>query len=142
MDSTGAGAELNLHERLDFIGIDDAAKARLRSIKPLIEGAMSAALDKFYQRVRSTSETNRFFRDNGHVSTAKSKQADHWKVILNGNFGPDYAGRVRTIGQTHARLGLAPRWYIGGYAVVVETLIESIIENDWPSLMSLGKGRG
>ena len=40
-------------------------------------------------------------------------------LIAEGQFSDDYVRAVRTIGQTHARIGLEPRWYIGGYAVVM-----------------------
>jgi methyl-accepting chemotaxis protein len=32
----------------------------------------------------------------------------------------------------HARIGLEPRWYIGGYTVVLDTLIDAIITARWP----------
>jgi len=46
---------------------------------------------------------------------------------------------VRGIGKAHARLGIEPRWYIGGYALVTEQLVHAVIAEQWPSLLRLSK---
>ena len=68
------------------------------------------------------------------MSGAQSRQARHWGVISEGQFGDEYARGVRAIGETHARLGLEPRWYIGGYALVLEQLIHAAVRKQWPTL--------
>src|SRR5690606_1782173 len=44
------------------------------------------------------------------------------------------------IGQTHARLGLEPTWYIGGYALIAEHLIKAVVKEQWPGILSRGGG--
>ena len=123
----------NLQERLDFIGIDAAASERLRQMKSFLAQAVGPALDVFYAKVRQTPEVSRFFSDERHMTGAQTRQADHWKIIAEGRFGDDYAHGVRKIGETHARLGLNPQWYIGGYALVLEKLIAAAVARQWPS---------
>ena len=36
---------------------------------------------------------------------------------------------VHTIGLTHNRIGLEPRWYIGGYKFVMNRLVEIAVQN-------------
>jgi methyl-accepting chemotaxis protein len=48
---------------------------------------------------------------------------------------------VLKLGQTHARIGLEPRWYIGGYALVIEQLIHAIVKEQWPRLLQMAKSR-
>jgi methyl-accepting chemotaxis protein len=124
-----------LDQRLHFIGMDSQAQARLNALKPLLDSVMNAALDTFYEKVQSVPETKAFFPNQAVISHAKEKQASHWRTIAEAKFGSDYAANVRTIGLTHARLGLEPRWYIGGYALVTEQLIHSVVEANWPRLM-------
>lgn len=52
-----------LKERLDFIGIDAAARERLRSLREVIGHAIAGALDEFYARVRVTPQTHAMFAD-------------------------------------------------------------------------------
>ena len=41
---------------------------------------------------------------------------------------------VRGIGHAHARLGLEPRLYIGGYALVAEQLVQTLVRENRPGL--------
>ncbi|GAB4360864.1 MAG: hypothetical protein Kow0026_23500 [Oricola sp.] len=40
---------------------------------------------------------------------------------------------ARKIGSVHARIGLEPRWYIGGYCLIVEQLIQGVLKEYWPT---------
>ena len=70
------------------------------------------------------------------MAHAKEKQVGHWAAIVGAEFDSKYGQNVRTIGNTHARLGLEPRWYIGGYALVLEQLIHGLVREQWPRLFS------
>jgi methyl-accepting chemotaxis protein len=131
----------SLRERLDFIGIDQKTRAALSGLRPLIQASIGMALDAFYNKVKATPETRRFFGDDRHMAQAKGAQERHWSLIAAGDFSEDYVGAVRRIGQVHARIGLEPRWYIGGYALVVEQLIHAIVKDQWPRLMQMAKRR-
>ena len=51
---TGATDPLReLQERLNFLGLDEAARDALRSIKPIVDREIPIALDKFYERVQA-----------------------------------------------------------------------------------------
>lgn len=121
------GARSSLQERLDFVGLDPESCNRLRKMKPFIAKAIGPALDAFYDRVRANPETRAFFRDEAHVDAAKSRQSTHWTVIAGAEFSDEYMKNVRAIGHAHARLGLEPRLYIGGYALIAEQLITALV---------------
>ncbi len=125
--ATHFGSHSVLQERLEFIGLDDGARRRLKQLKPFIERAIGPALDSFYDSVRANPETRKFFRDESHLSGAKSRQAVHWGVIADAEYGDSYMKAVRGIGLAHARLGLEPRLYIGGYALIAEQLIKALV---------------
>jgi methyl-accepting chemotaxis protein len=122
----------DIERRLDYLGLDKAALDELRSLKPLIEKELGPALDKFYAVVRKSPEVSGFFSNDAHIDRAKTAQLDHWVNIADGDFTGDYAEKVQTIGRVHARIGLEPRWYIGGYALVVEHLITETAKTFWP----------
>ena len=118
----------DLGTRLDFMELGEGARSRLRSISPTLMSSLPKALDRFYAQTREFPEARRFFRDNEHMAAAKGRQQDHWRAISSGEFDERYMRAVTAVGETHARIGLEPRWYIGGYALVLESLIESVIE--------------
>ncbi|TAL37634.1 MAG: globin-coupled sensor protein, partial [Phenylobacterium sp.] len=124
-------------ERLDFIGLDRQSRDTLRSLRPFIEAEIQPALQAFYTRVRQTPAVNRFFRDERHITGAQNGQARHWGVIAEAEFSDAYVRGVRTIGETHARIGLEPRWYIAGYALITEALLRRLVETRWPKALGV-----
>ena len=123
----------DLEGRLEFIGLDPSARERLRDISPVIDESMDAALDVFYAKVRSVPETARFFSNDAQIRHAKQKQIEHWQAVASGLFDESYVEKVSVIGATHARIGLEPRWYIGGYGLLLEQMVHAVIEKRWPS---------
>lgn len=63
------------------------------------------------------------------VSSARDRQKQHWETILSANFGREYVENVTRIGNTHARIGLSPKWYIAGYAVLLDNMIRRIVSD-------------
>ena len=122
-------ASQEIQGRLAFMELDDGAVQALRSLKPLVDRELPIGLDKFYRRVRATPETQGFFTSDEHAARAKGAQQSHWRSISEGRFDQDYAEKAHRIGSVHARIGLEPRWYIGGYGIVLEHLVERIVED-------------
>ena len=131
-----------LTERLDFIGFDQAARRDISDIRPVIMKELPGALDVFYGKVRSHPETRKFFTSDRHMDAAKSRQVGHWDAISSGQFDEKYMQAVTTVGDVHARIGLEPRWYIGGYAMVMERLIAKVVEARWPKGVLGGRRDG
>ncbi|WP_420100718.1 methyl-accepting chemotaxis protein [Bosea sp. (in: a-proteobacteria)] len=123
----------NLHRRLSFMEMDDKSIGELRSIKPIIMNSLPKALDDFYRQISKFSETSRFFASDAHVAGAKNRQIGHWERISSGQFDDRYVDAVTTVGEVHAKIGLEPRWYIGGYALLLEGIISSVVLAQWPS---------
>ncbi|MDR3508210.1 MAG: methyl-accepting chemotaxis protein [Caulobacteraceae bacterium] len=121
-----------LSDRLNFMELSPEAQQHLRAIKPVIGAALPGALDAFYGQVQAYPETRRFFSGASMIAGAKNRQLAHWDIISSGRFDQDYVRAVTTVGETHARIGLEPRWYIGGYALLMQSLIGAVVEARWP----------
>ena len=119
--------------RLEFMELDAQCRTQLRGLARVIERDLSKGLDHFYDKVRQTPETRKFFSSEEHMRGAKDAQMDHWRAIVTGQFDDDYADRVRAIGSVHARIGLEPRWYIGGYSLIAEQLFHGVLADIWPA---------
>ncbi|MHC3128359.1 chemotaxis protein, partial [Brevundimonas sp. GN22] len=117
----------SLQHRIQFTGLGEPSAA-YRAMGPIISQSLPTALDLFYDRVRAEPLTARFFKDEAHISSAHAAQQSHWRAIVEGRADTEYAESVRTIGRVHARIGLEPRWYIGGYSVVLAHLTRAIAE--------------
>lgn len=113
----------DIAERLHFAGIDDGVRALLREFQPAVASKLPDILDEFYRHILTFPEVARLFPNPGVVARARDMQLAHWALITAGTFDDAYARSVRRIGEVHCRLGLKPRWYIGGYNFIVTRLI-------------------
>jgi methyl-accepting chemotaxis protein len=139
MTGTSSSSNSQLANRMEFMQLDAKSCERIRQLKSIIDRELPAGLDKFYERLRGTPEVKRFFQNDAHMTRAKGAQVDHWSSISSGSFDDRYVSKVRTIGLTHARIGLEPRWYIGGYAIILDHLIKAAVSEAWPKgLMQRG----
>ncbi|GAB4362364.1 MAG: globin-coupled sensor protein [Oricola sp.] len=115
-----------------FLELDEASRNHIRKAKAIVERELPVALDRFYDSVRNTPAIRGFFSSDEHMRGAKNAQLDHWSEIIRANFDDAYAERVRRIGTVHAKVGLEPRWYIGGYGLIMEQLVRGVLRDNWP----------
>ncbi len=112
--------------KLAFNGIDKDTLAVLAENKSFILGVLPKILERFYEHVFKFDETRRLFKNRDHMEHAKRMQLQHWSFVADGRFDQNYEASVTKIGETHHRIGLEPRWYIGGYNFVVSGLVEAV----------------
>ena len=115
-----------------FVGLDPTAIKSLRTNQDFIKAELPTALEAFYAKVRAYPHTRAFFKDDAHMAAASGLQEKHWATIVSGVYGADYEAGVRAIGKAHARTGLEPSWYIGGYANVADHMVRAIVKSHWP----------
>jgi methyl-accepting chemotaxis protein len=115
-----------LASRLAFNGINDASRAVLRDVRPVVMAALPAILDDFYGTVAKFPDVGKMFPRPEHVAHAKAAQLAHWDMIMTAKFDENYVGSVTRIGEAHHRLGLEPRWYIGGYKRIISGLVHHV----------------
>lgn len=115
-----SGAEI--HERLDFMRIDADTRALLQEFWTHVQPALPRILDDFYAHITSTSKLDQMIGN--QTERLKQAQTDHWARLFSGRFDEAYVEGVRTIGLVHNRIGLEPRWYIGGYNFILAALLD------------------
>lgn len=121
-----------LAERKQFLELDERAADAIRALKPFILRELPKILDAFYKHVLKFAKPASFFQDRSRMEHAKSRQLEHWERISSANFGEDYVRGVRATGEAHARFGMEPHWYIGGYAFIAGQLIQAALVEQWP----------
>ena len=103
--------------RLRFAGIGPETGSLLKEFWKLVEPALPEILNAFYQHVTAVPELAQLLGN--EIARLKTAQASHWQRLFSGRFDEAYFASVRTIGLVHNRIGLEPRWYIGGYNFVL-----------------------
>jgi len=116
-----------LASRLDFIGLDTESLAAIAQVSPLIEAHLPKALGAFYAKLATVPAVSHFFSGQSQVDRARGAQMDHWLAIARGNLDDRYFASAKRIGARHAQIGLEPRWYIGGYGLILETMFKGVL---------------
>jgi methyl-accepting chemotaxis protein len=119
------------NERLSFMQIDEAMCTRLEGLWPHIEKELPEILDGFYAHLMQQEELKELIGT--QAERLKGAQGTHWERLFTGRFTKSYMDSVRTIGLTHNRIGLEPRWYIGGYRYILSKLIGKLAARRWYS---------
>ena len=141
MTANDAELPAALRERLQFIGLDEAALARIRAIEPALLELLPQALSSFYAQIAGVPEVARHFSGPAQIDHARQRQGRHWAAIAGGRLDAAYFASANVVGNVHARIGLAPKWYIGGYGLIVETLVEGVVKTFAGRRKGWGAGR-
>ena len=106
--------------RLRFMNIDQETSRLLAGFWPTAEKALPDLLEAFYRHVTQIPELAKLLGSD--IPRLKTAQGSHWARLFSGRFDDAYFNGVRTIGLVHNKIGLEPRWYIGGYNFVLSQL--------------------
>lgn len=119
MDIENSG---DLAVRMRFMRITPETAALLREFWTVVEPNLPSVLEGFYQHVASEPRLKELV--GASIPRLKLAQTAHWQRLFAGQFDASWYEGVHAIGLLHHKIGLEPRWYIGGYAYVLERLTE------------------
>ena len=108
--------------RMRFMRVTPRTTSLLQEFWAIAEPSLPEILDAFYGHAATVPELAALVGT--QISRLKAAQGTHWRRLFSGTFDEGYMQGVRTIGLTHNRIGLDPRWYIGGYLLVLNKLVE------------------
>ncbi len=116
----------DLSSRLNFLRLDTETTNTLRELRAPLEDILPDVLRDFYAHVAKYPEIEKFFDSKERLDYASNAQFRHWKVILTGDFSPEYIKSVKTIGTVHARIGLEPQFYLAGYTFLMDEALRRL----------------
>ncbi len=119
-EAMAADGNQDRETRMRFMRIDSSTGELLREFWKVVEPALPEILEGFYQHVTREPQLARMIGND--IPRLKAAQGSHWSRLFNGRFDHEYMQGVRTIGLIHNKIGLEPRWYIGGYNFVLGQL--------------------
>lgn len=118
--------DTSIERRFAFVGYDDKDRRNAADIWRLLEDELDGILRLFYANVQKNPDAPRI--DSERIACLVSAQKLHWQRLLIENHQPSYADSVRRVGATHHRLHIEPRWYIAGYAMIINRIIRVLAD--------------
>ncbi|MDE2007387.1 MAG: globin-coupled sensor protein, partial [Rhodospirillales bacterium] len=125
LDATAATEAATDHDRdarLGFLRLDAATGARLAALRPEIAAALPAIAAQFYAHLGSIPPLAALLGGAERIARLTRSQTAHWDHLFSGRFDTGYFARAIGVGKVHERIGLEPRWYLGGYCLILERL--------------------
>ncbi len=117
--------ETEISTRLQFLNVTEHDRDLVRSMKKPVERNIDRMLERFYGHIMEFDATRRMFPNEQVMQHARSAQRSHWlEFVFKARLDQEYAERVVRIGAAHVRIGLTPQWYLGGYLLVLNLLVD------------------
>jgi uncharacterized protein YoxC len=113
--------EDDLVVRMRFMRLDPQTCQLLTAFWTTVQSDLPGIMDGFYQHVAAVPQLKQMLGE--QIPRLKQAQAAHWQRLFSGRFDAAYLAGVRAIGLVHHKIGLEPRWYIGGYTYVLNCLV-------------------
>ncbi len=115
--------DVDRNVRLQFLRIDTRSVATLREAWPVVRLRLRGILDDFYSHLKGVPPLKHLIDGDATIERLKAAQTAHWESLFKGDFDDAFMKGVMAVGHAHARIGLEPRWYIGGYSLVLTRLL-------------------
>ena len=125
--------ERELLSRRNFYEITQDDLERLATLRPLAERHSVQVVDSLYELILGHPESRTFFPDDATVHRVKRLQRDYFIGLFGGRVDLAYVEDRLRVGIAHERIGMSPKWYIGGYARYLRLLLDHIFAELTPA---------
>lgn len=123
---TVQSTDMEMADSLAFMEVNSEVCDELSDLWLIVEPRLPDVLDEFYVHLATVPSLMDML--GGQNDRLKMAQSAHWKRLFTSRFDATYLESARVIGLTHNRIGLAPKWYIGGYRFIMSRLIQIVQE--------------
>jgi len=109
-----------------FLALGDEDMELLASLHPVMEENADRIVSVFYRHLLSFPDTRRLLTDPTVTERLLGKQKQYLMSLVRPQLGTDHADERLRIGETHHRVGLEPRWYLGAYSLYFRLIVPLI----------------
>jgi len=118
-------------EQIGFFRVTAQDRQALRELAPRLVPLLPKVIDCFYDTLGAFPATRMFFTSPAVVENLKTVQLEYFTDLFFNPFNLENIQKRKNIGNTHVRIGLQPKWYIGGYALYSQYLF-AILRQIYP----------
>ena len=112
-----------LSERLDLMSLDDASMEALHNMAPSLAEALPEGVNRFFAHIQALAGSRQIFESDEEMAFIRQHHIKHWRSLVKADFDAEFVDSALQMGKINARLGLEPRRFLGGSALILEKLI-------------------
>ena len=109
--------------RKDFLSLTPEDERALRDLHGALGKEAPGFVDGFYRHLLSFPEMQTLIPDETALERLKQLHIRYFSNLTVGTYNEDYGEDRRHVGLAHARIGLSPGWYLGGYSHYLTELL-------------------
>jgi signal transduction histidine kinase len=144
-EATGLGGA-EREGRLAFFDIGTEDGARLLAFRDVALATVDDLVARFYRHLLAFAPlADLLHAEPGRIPRLQGLQRAYFLEITEGRFDEAYFESRRRVGDAHQRLGVAPMWYIGAFALYLRLALRALVaargegESVLPQIESLVK---
>jgi len=116
------GPVSELKDRLSFLNLTKRDLALLEELRPVLERSADHLVAAFYRHLLSFEPTRALLSDPAVKDRLLNKQREYLLSLCGPKLDASYVAERLKIGETHERIGIGPRWYLGAYSLYFSLL--------------------
>lgn len=115
-----------MKEIVRYLGIDTRTQLLAELLWGVLEEPSGEIIASFYRDIRQSNAGTLF--DEASLDRLQNEQKEHWRALFTGQLDEHYQRSVNLIAIEHYELGLDPKWYIAGYALMKLRFTETLLK--------------
>jgi len=115
---------------LETYRLDEEDLRRVRDFAQIVQPQMQSMVTEWYAWLQTQAEYDQFFSDTDTLKRVQRMQDDYWLLFMSGSIDDEYIAMRRTVGETHARIGLPLNTYFAGMNMFMELFSKCMRDHD------------
>lgn len=124
-------SDKEIKSRKSWLGLSEKDEAVLKEFDPILTENCPQIIAGMYDHFLSFEETRAFFPNDEVLKRARTAQHAYFVKLCKSPYDKEYVEERLRVGDTHHRIGLDPKWYLGSYCQVLNSLRQLLIQT-WP----------
>ncbi|MEJ9281909.1 globin-coupled sensor protein [Ureibacillus thermosphaericus] len=121
----------DVYAQLKLIHLTEEDLNLLACIKPYIEKSIEEIVDTFYDALSSIPQLKSIINQHSTVERLKKTLSVHILEMFSGKINEEFIQKRMRIAQVHLKIGLLPKWYIGAFQNILNSIINIINRSNW-----------
>jgi heam-based aerotactic trancducer len=122
----------DLYTQIDMIHLTTRELAILRVMRPVLKENLTALVENFYANLKKEPSLQHIIQDHSTFDRLKQTLSKHLGEMFDGIIDEKFVNKRQRIASVHARIGLAPKWYMCAFQDLLNGFFKIVEKIDYP----------